>query len=577
MSSTAAGEPAQVANSASKKKNSRKKKNANKSKDAAPLSNGDADHQDARDGNDDEDDQLLVTFANNRVRHLQSTATGNTNRPGPDGNGHDLEPSKPADGATDADPTAKLEAMGKEREALRAQVEQFRKQLETIQETHQQEVSQLKTDLEESNSAKEHAEEQYQTLLDRVEKIKESLSGRLKRDKAELEEARERIEELEAQNEQLQGSAHSTGEDVEKLREELQDANRELTTLRSRSNLSTHNWHKEKEELTRAVQHLKEEMEATANAMGEWEVLAMEERSIKENLADRVGDLEEQIRTLRQNYEAAAADRDSQATLVDNLQNALREIQDARKKELRDMVETTESQLQAQKQAAQEAEARAAEAEAAKDEMSKELERTAPFEKEVKEKNLLVGKLRHEAIVLNDHLTKALRYLKKTKPEDNVAPPPPPGGGIAHTFSHAVANLAYRQVVTNHLLHFLTLDRGDAKRFQVLQVMAGYLNWTEEQREQAGLARPGGSVGSLRLPSSPFHRMPSSPSLSADIFSEPTSAKDKESLAELWANFLERSAQEGAGDVLPKDPGSRKASTSSMTTGTTVAKPASGP
>lgn len=49
-----------------------------------------------------------------------------------------------------------------------------------------------------------------------------------------------------------------------------------------------------------------------------------------------------------------------------------------------------------------------------------ELERVRPFEKEVKEKNLLIGKLRHEAVTLNDHLTKALRFLKKGKPEDNV-------------------------------------------------------------------------------------------------------------------------------------------------------------
>lgn len=319
--------------------------------------------------------------------------------------------------------------MGKEREALRAEVEQLRKQLESIQETHEQEVSQLRTDLDDSNSAKEHAEEQYQILLGRVEKIKESLSDRLKRDKAELEEARERIEELEAQNEELQSSARSSGEDFEKLKEELQDATRELTTLRSRNNLSAHNWLKEKDELMRTVQHLKEEMETTSNAMGEWEVLAMEERSIKENLTDKVSELEEQAFALRQGYESAAAERDSQATLVDNLQNALREIQDARKKELREMVETTEAQLQAQKRLAQDAEARRAEAEGAREELSKELERTAPFEKEVKEKNLLIGKLRHEAIVLNDHLTKALRYLKKSKPEDNVdryAVPSPP-------------------------------------------------------------------------------------------------------------------------------------------------------
>lgn len=119
-----------------------------------------------------------------------------------------------------------------------------------------------------------------------------------------------------------------------------------------------------------------------------------------------------------------------------------------------------------------------------------------------------------------------------------------------------------RQIVTNHLLHFLTLDRGDAKRFQVLQVMAGYLNWTDEQREQAGLARPGTSTNSLRLPMSPFTRTPSSPSLNADLFAESSSAKDKESLSELWANFLERSAQEGT-----QETPSRKGSTSSAATG----------
>jgi chromosome segregation ATPase len=310
--------------------------------------------------------------------------------------------------------------MGKEREALRAEVEQLRRQLESIQESHTSETIQLKTELEESNAAKEHAEEQYQNLLGRVEKIKETLSDRLRRDKAELEEAKERIEELEAQNEELRGSAETSGEGVAKLQEELQDATRELTSLRSRNNLSAQNWHKEKEELTRNVHHLKQELETTSNAMGEWEVIAMEERSVKESLSEKVAELEEQVVALRQGYENAAADRDSQTTLVDNLQNALREIQEARKRELRETVETTEQQLQAQRKLVQDAETRATEAEAAKDALTAELERTAPFEKEVKEKNLLIGKLRHEAIVLNDHLTKALRYLKKTKPEDNV-------------------------------------------------------------------------------------------------------------------------------------------------------------
>jgi hypothetical protein len=78
----------------------------------------------------------------------------------------------------------------------------------------------------------------------------------------------------------------------------------------------------------------------------------------------------------------------------------------------------------------------------------------------------------------------------------------------------------------------------------VLQLIAALLNWTDEQKEQAGLARPGASNNSLRLPISPFHRTPSTPSLSTEFFTE--SPASKESLAELWTGFLERSAEEGS-------------------------------
>lgn len=64
--------------------------------------------------------------------------------------------------------------------------------------------------------------------------------------------------------------------------------------------------------------------------MQEWEVIAMEERSVKENLVDRVADLEEQITTLKEDYEKASADRDSQSQTVEGLQRALRDIQDGK-------------------------------------------------------------------------------------------------------------------------------------------------------------------------------------------------------------------------------------------------------
>ncbi|KAJ4413883.1 hypothetical protein N0V85_003391 [Neurospora sp. IMI 360204] len=461
--------------------------------------------------------------------------------------------------------SAKLEAMSQDRETLRAEVEQLRKQLESIQSTHDEEVSQLRSDLEESEAAKEHAETQYQNLLGRVEKIKETLGERLKRDRA-------RVEELETANEELQQAAQTQEEESARLREQVAEQAREIDGLRSRTNLSQQNWGKEREDLEREVEHLRSELKKTSAAMGEWEVIAMEERSMREGLEAKATDLEEQLVNVREAYERVAEERNTQSQAIDGLQRALQEIQEARKRELREMVESSEEQLAAMKKRAEEADAKAKEAQDARESLQKELERTAPFEKEVKEKNLLIGKLRHEAIVLNDHLTKALKYIKKMKPEETID----------------------RQIVTNHLLQFLSLDRSDPKKFQILQVIAGLLNWTDEQREQAGLARPGGSGGGLgsassllRLPTSPFHRTPSSPSLNHDFFSDmsthnsstmsPTAGSvregsgstgggGRESLADLWAGFLERSVEEASAQP-PNN--KRKDSMSSTGTGNT--------
>ena len=68
----------------------------------------------------------------------------------------------------------------------------------------------------------------------------------------------------------------------------------------------------------------------------------------------------------------------------------------------------------------EEAQSNAAEATISLETTKADLEKALPFEAEVKEKNLLIGKLRHEAVILNDHLTKALKYLKKGKPEENI-------------------------------------------------------------------------------------------------------------------------------------------------------------
>lgn len=64
--------------------------------------------------------------------------------------------------------------------------------------------------------------------------------------------------------------------------------------------------------------------------MQDWEVLAMEERSLREALGDKVSELEDQVMSSREAHEKAASERDMLNSTVDGLQRALQEIQEGK-------------------------------------------------------------------------------------------------------------------------------------------------------------------------------------------------------------------------------------------------------
>ncbi|KAF1926124.1 uncharacterized protein M421DRAFT_423118 [Didymella exigua CBS 183.55] len=480
---------------------------------------------------DDEEQPLSPTIAHSNGTHQHSissaVALGFSRSRSPH-----MSPSPPSDSET----TARLDAIAKERDALRQEVTELRKSLESIQSKHEgettegaqskheDEVQALREELEEANEGKEHFETQYNNLLGRVNTIKTSLGNRMKADAAKIEEYESQVADLQDQNTELQEKNSSLSEELAKLRQENETQASEISSLRSRSNLSQQNWVKERDELISREAYAREEFENAKQAMQDWEVLAMNERSLRESLSEKEAELKEQLEGLKDEYERAARDRDQNNQAVEGLQKALQEVQNLRRSELKKSVETYESQisdLRKQVAAAEDASKAASQSAAT---AQKELARALPFEKEVKEKNLLIGKLRHEAVTLNEHLTKALRILKKGRPEDNVD----------------------RQIITNYFLHFLALDRSDPKKFEALQLISMLLGWTDEQKEQAGLARPGTS-SRLGIPVSPFRRTPSTPSLASmsDPMLMASSSSNKESLAELWQDFLEREAAEG--------------------------------
>ena len=83
-------------------------------------------------------------------------------------------------GAEDA--AARFDALVRDRDALRAEVTQLRRSLEELQSKHESDLEAVQNELQETQGEKEQAEEQYQTLLGKVNTIRSQLGERLKAD-----------------------------------------------------------------------------------------------------------------------------------------------------------------------------------------------------------------------------------------------------------------------------------------------------------------------------------------------------------------------------------------------------------
>jgi len=161
------------------------------------------------------------------------------------------------------------------------------------------------------------------------------------------------------------------------------------------------------------------------------------------------------------------------------------------------------------------------------EESSTNTSRTQELEKEVKEKNLLIGKLRHEAVIMNEHLMEALRRLRRSSTETSVD----------------------RRLVTNVVLSFLATPRADPKRFEMLSLLASILSWTDDEREKAGLQRRGGTTQA----SSFWGRSATSSPKGKGAELERTD--ETESFSRLWVEFLLTEAAAGEGTLpSPKSP-----------------------
>ncbi|KAG0136989.1 hypothetical protein HOY82DRAFT_11810 [Tuber indicum] len=174
---------------------------------------------------------------------------------------------------------------------------------------------------------KQTLDTQYKTLLGRVATIKSTLGERLKSDAEELERCRAMVEELEDQNRSLTENVQDLHGQLGKSQETSRESSKELSVLRHRMNLSQQNWAKEREDLISSEKFLREEYEAAKHAMQDWEVIALEERAVRESLGERLIELEDQISTQKAAYAMVVTEKERESSAVVGLQRSLQDIQ----------------------------------------------------------------------------------------------------------------------------------------------------------------------------------------------------------------------------------------------------------
>ncbi|OXB38407.1 hypothetical protein LQV05_002773 [Cryptococcus neoformans] len=327
----------------------------------------------------------------------------------------------------------------------------------------------LENDLEATRQEKEALGNQYRSLLGKLTAMRTTLGDKLKEDAEELDRRETQINNLVTENSELHETVDTLRSELSSLSQESSHLSAQLAQLRSQSDSSS----SDVLSLTREMRELRGEMERLRLEREEWEVEAGRERERRETLEDDLRVFERREQDMCNALEKLAEERDKEKERGDNLQEVLSEFQAAKDSEIRQATTELETQLRTAAESLSEFKLRAANAETRLSEVSSDASKSTALEKELKDKNQIIGKLRHDAVVSNEHLKEALRRLRKNQSDNNVD----------------------RRLVTNILLSFLMTSRGDPKRFEMLSLLATILSWDDAEREKAGLQRQGAVGG----------------------------------------------------------------------------------
>lgn len=376
--------------------------------------------------------------------------------------------------------------------ALQLQIEQKDEELHTLKSRPQpvQEnsdndaVTNLRHKLEDAEAERDDAKQQLEDFLSKISSMK-SVVRNYKAAQEELVEVREQLtqaisEKEEADEELAAVKEKSQGKDAEikkltdtivQFKTESSDLNNECDRLSQQLTLLRREYQSKDDSFQDEKYSLENEVSRLAKKISEHKTEYSELELAKEEIAMENKNLTLIIEELKGKIDSKDAEVSQYSLMVEDItaqsEKSIEELNvqvESQKAENAKLVEQLERAQVEAKKLTQSIEQNTEEISRLQEETLK----IAELKEEVHSKQLIIGKLRHEAIILNEHLTKSLSMLKQQ---------------LSNT-----DNTVDRELISNVFLNFLQIPRGDSKKFEALLLISALLDWDEPRKVQAGLS-----------------------------------------------------------------------------------------
>ncbi|KAK6457111.1 uncharacterized protein RJT20DRAFT_37280 [Scheffersomyces xylosifermentans] len=353
----------------------------------------------------------------------------------------------------------------------------------------------------------------YDALLSRMATVK-SIFSKMKEAESALEESQKSLDQFKEENAILKHKLQETEKSanakassseqndalIKKLTEQNEDLNNECDRLSDALTKSRREYQVQLEELQDEKYSLENQNSKLSKKINELKVEITEFNLIKDELAMENKNSLLKIEELNDKNSSKDVEIVQLRASIEKISKAVEERQvqfGTKETNYKQQIGLLEEEIALAKQdiASKLEELTSTQEQLAK--LQEEAKQIDQLKLDINNKQLIIGKLRHEAIILNEHLTKSLTMLKQHGGEGNKA--------------------IDKELISNVIVSFLQFPRGDTKKFEALQLISALLEWDESQRIAAGLSH-----------STQVNR------------ADDDSKSGRQSFVNLWTDFLEK-------------------------------------